>query len=116
MSEDRIPDVAFSRTIARENGKILLPALPSTRFELYKASQFDMEKARIELYGVRQFFKEYNIVERNFHPRPPAYTAHRREWLNCMYRLRINGVWYSPGGEQYEFFTKAEIAGLLLEN
>lgn len=48
MSEQRIPDMAFSRTIgvsqarlpAKENGKIKHGSRKSTRFELYRAGQF----------------------------------------------------------------------------
>lgn len=100
MSELRIPDKALSVKNARIMGKIQHGKLPTKR---------------IEMYGAYQFSSEHDRLERNFKPRPPVYPPNRRNWLNTMYRLRINGKWYSPNGVKYEFFSKDQISDMLFE-
>jgi len=101
MSELRIPDQTIIVKMPREKGKIIHGALP---------------KRKIEMFGAYQFCSEYDIVERNFQPSPPVFLPNKIKWRDRMFRLRINGKWYSPSGKKYEFFTKAEIAELLLQN
>lgn len=98
MSDERIPDMAFSRTIARENGKIKHGSRSSTRFEAFGAYQF------------RQKFKTQG---RNFFPKLPARRADREKYATEMYRLRINGKWHMQDNKNYVFLTLNEIAMII---
>lgn len=95
MSDPRIPDVSFSRTLARENGSILHGSHTSTRFEAF---------------GAYQFKKKFRTKGRDFSPRLPNRLADRRDYSLKMYRLRINGKWYMPGKKKYVFLSLNEIA------
>ncbi len=97
MSEQRIPDMAFTRTIARENGKIKSGLCKSTRFEVYGAWQFSQR-----------------LDGKNFSGDMPARKSARKEFYKTMFRLRIDGRWYMPGGRKYVFLTLEEIAKMLL--
>lgn len=98
MSEQRIPDMAFTRTIAREKSKIQNGSGKSTRFEVYAAWQFSQR-----------------LDGKNFSGDMPARKSARKEFYKTMFRLRINGRWYRPGGRKYVFLTLAEIAKMLLQ-
>ena len=95
MSDDRIADFDFSRKIARRNGKILHGTNKPTRFEAF---------------GAYQFRKKFKTQGRNFSPRLPNRLADRKKYALELYRLRINGTWYMPGGKNYVFLTLEEIA------
>ncbi len=99
MSEQRLPDMAFSRTIARENGKILSKTEPGKRFELF---------------GAYQFSGKCQSDGKNFYPRPGWRVAERREYFKTMYRLRIDGRWYMPNGRKYVFFGLDEVSKMLV--
>jgi len=76
VSEQRLYDMAFTRTIAREQG-ILKDSFKSKRFELYSAGQFKM---RID--GI------------NFNRGIPARRNQRSEFYKTHFRVRINQKYY----------------------
>lgn len=90
MSDDRIPDLSFTRAIAREGGKIK-DKIESTRFRAYNAGQFKMR-----LDGA------------NFSRKIPVRKSDREEFYLTMFRVKICDSWYEPSGRRYEFFTMDE--------
>ncbi len=95
MSDDRIYDLAFTRTIARDEGK-LKSKKESKRFEIYNAGQF-----KLCLDG------------RNFNRSIPVRRHEREEFYRTMFRLRIDGRWYRRGGRNYTFLSFGEILEML---
>lgn len=98
MSEDRIPDQAYTRSNARENGKIKNELRSSVRFEIYGAYQFSGC-----LDGV------------NFTKAVPPRREARKVFYKTMYRLRINRRWYKPGGCSYYFMDMEMFSSLLVD-
>lgn len=97
MSEQRLYDFAFTRTIARENGKIKTKT-ESSRFVFYNAGQFSKRMDGI-----------------NFNRGMPARKSKRDEFYRTHFRVMIDGIWHSPKGIRYQFFTRPEVAELLLD-
>ncbi len=97
MSEDRIYDLAFTRTIARDEGN-LKSKKESRRFEIYNAGQF-----KLRLDG------------KNFSHSVPARRSDREDFYRIMFRLRIDGKWYNPRGRKYTFFSLGDISELFLQ-
>lgn len=95
MSDDRIADLSFSRTIARRNGKILHGSRKATRFEAF---------------GAYQFRNKFRTQGRKFSPRLPNRIEDRKKYSLELYRLKINVTWYRPGEKNYVFLSLPEIA------
>ena len=91
MSEMRIPNMSFCKVLPLYRAK-----QKRVLFQLYEAGQF---KRRLD---GRHFSREF-----------PVRKSQREEFYRNMFRLRIDGKWY--GKRKYTFFTKREIANLLLE-
>lgn len=99
MSEQRIPDKRWVVRNAGIGGKIALEKRKSTIFEAY---------------SVGQFAHQCHASGRNFYPNIPAHRDARRKYAETMYRLRVNGRWYKPGGKSYFFMTLEEIGMILV--
>ena len=95
MSEKRIADFSFIKRLPKKSGK------KSTKIELLCASQFK------DAWSV-------NIKNDFFPPLPYKYDDRLIYWDSCLFRVRVNGVWYRPK-VNYTFLDWPEVMELLKE-